>query len=289
MPKTLSDNDWNLLIKRIRTQHCLPFLGAGVSLAVGTDPGLPTGGQLANSLAEECNYPGADKWDFFRVCQYFAMVRDPHSLREAIRDRLQQPKVRPTRVHEILASLPFPYVMTTNFDNLMERSFRDAGKHPKIVSYTRLSNIEELGPATEGEPLVYMLHGSIDQLDTLIATEDDVVDFLACLLMSDPPLPSLISRLFEESSLLFIGYGLKDWNVRVMLRALRGIRAKHGKGRPGPSEIASFAIQRRPNDPAAATEWEASVMYWEKRESLRCYDSDALTFLEELKERYEHQ
>ncbi len=63
----------------------------------------------------------------------------------------------------------------------------------------------------------------------------------------------------------------------MMLRALR-----KRKGLAGPPEIASYAIQRRPRDNGAAREWEKSVMYWDRYESLRCFDVDAHRFLEEL-------
>lgn len=277
----MSDDDWDLLVMRIRDQHCLPFLGAGVSIGSGPDPGLPTGAQLAQSLAEDCKYPGADKWDLFRVCQYYSVARDAHAMRVAIRQKLRVPGVQPTPVHRLLAQLPFPWVLTTNFDSLMERAFEGAGKNPRVAIYVRRADRKELQPATEAEPLVYKLHGSVDQVDTLIASEDDVIDFAACLLQDNPELPSLIARLFETTSLLFIGYGLRDWNVRMMLRALR-----KRKGLAGPPEIASYAIQRRPKDVAAASEWEKSVMYWDRYESLRCFDIDAPVFLEELVRRF---
>lgn len=277
----LSDDDWDLLITRIRDQHCLPFLGAGVSASSAGAPGLPTGAQLAQSLAEECKYPGADKWDLFRVCQYFSVARDAHAMRVAISRKLLVPNVQPTPVHDMLAQLPFPWILTTNFDTLMERALQGAGKNPRVGVYERRANRSELEPATEMEPLVYKLHGDITRVDTLIATEDDVIDFAACLLQNNPDLPALIAKLFETTSLLFIGYGLRDWNVRMMMRALR-----KRKGLAGPPEIASYAIQRRPNDVGAASEWEKSVMYWDRYESLRCFDVDAPDFLQELVRRH---
>jgi hypothetical protein len=277
----LTDDDWDLLLTRIREQQCLPFLGAGVSISAGADPGLPTGAQLAQSLAEECKYPGADKWDLFRVCQYFSVARDAHAVRKAIVKKLDVAGVQPTAVHQLLAQLPFPWILTTNFDNLMERALESAGKKPRVAVYVRRADRIDLPPPSESEPLVYKLHGTVEQVETLIATEDDVIDFAACLLQDNPELPSLIAKLFETTSLLFIGYGLRDWNVRMMLRALR-----KRKGLAGPPEIASYAIQRRPQDVALASEWEKSVMYWDRYESLRCFDVDAPGFLRDLVNRY---
>lgn len=276
----LSDDDWDLLVTRIRDEQCLPFLGAGVSVTAGSDPGLPTGAQLSKALAEECKYPGTDSWDLFRVCQYFSVARDAHAMRLAIRQKLNVPGLRPTPVHQLLAQLPIPWILTTNFDNLMERALQEAGKNPQIEHYERRANRRDLQRATVSEPLVYKLHGTVDKVATLIASEDDVIDFAACLLEDDPGLPSLVATLFETTSLLFIGYGLRDWNVRMMMRALR-------RRKTGPPEIASYAIQRKPSEGAAAREWEKSVIYWDRQERVRCFDVDAAGFLEELVRRYE--
>lgn len=275
------DNDWSLILRRLRRGRCVPFLGAGASLGFGGAVGLPTAGELARKLAEKCNFPGADPSDFFRVTQYFRMVTDDHELRTVVRELLSVPKAGPSIVHRTLASLPIAYVLTTNFDKLMERAFEDADKPGvRAFVYERRGNSLDLPNATSAEPIVYKLHGSLDNLPSMVLTEDDIVDFLACLIAGEPRIPSTITTLFNEYSILFIGYGLKDINVRVMLRALRGKRERA-------PDIRSFAIQRGPNDPALTREWRETVMFFRNRESLDCYDMDAAQFVVELKRRFD--
>lgn len=279
----LDEHTWSLLLSRIHSEDCIPFLGAGSSLCFGDGRGLPTASELAKMVASECKYPGRDKIDLLRVSQYYAMVQDRYAIRQFIRKKLSMPDVKPSLVHNLIASMPFRIVLTTNFDNLMERAFMDQGKHPRVVNYVMRGEIQELKNPKKEEPLVYKLHGSLDNLDTMIVTEDDVVEFLACAMLEDPPLPDLIKGIFKNFSIIFIGYGLKDWNIRVMIRALRGKRRKSTEA----SDIACFAIQRRPKDPDLAKEWETSVMYWYKQEDLRCFDVKAVDFVKELKDRYE--
>src|SRR5688572_9395968 len=189
-----TDDEWELILGRIRRERCVPFLGAGASLGFGDGPGLPTASELAKALAARCRFPGADPSDFFRVTQYFRMVRDPHVLRTTVADLLRVPRVKPSVVHRTLSLLPIPYVLTTNFDDLMERAFREeAGKAPAVFSYERKGKPVNLPNATQREPIVYKLHGSLETLSTMVLTEDDVVDFLACMIASDPPIPSPIS------------------------------------------------------------------------------------------------
>jgi SIR2-like protein len=279
---TPSEDDWATIVQKLHMRRCVPFLGAGASLGSDGEVGLPTAGQLATILADKCEFPGKDRSDFFRVTQYFRMVRDEDILRAEVAKALRVKGAGPTGVHRQLAGLPFAYVLTTNFDGLMERAFEvEEGKSPKVFSYLRRGNVSDLPNATEQEPIVYKLHGSIEKPESMVLTEDDVVDFLACVIGNDPGIPPAIKQLFQSYSILFIGYGLKDINVRVLLRALRGRRDV------APDYSASFAIQRGPADEGLAQEWQQTVMYFRAREALRCFDVDARVFVAELKDRYD--
>src|SRR2546429_5443110 len=122
----IPDMEWDLIIDRIVDEKCVPFLGAGASLGGG----LPSAGDLAEQIAIKAGYPGTDKRDFLRVCQYYAMQTDPHAPRQFVARRLAMPGITPGIVHQKLAALPFACIITTNFDSLMERAFTDAGKIP---------------------------------------------------------------------------------------------------------------------------------------------------------------
>src|SRR5687768_10937637 len=148
-----SDREWKNMIDRIKTDRCVPFLGAGASLGFDGNPGLPSGSQLAERLAEECNYPGPDRHDLLRVAQFYQMTFDPHAMRTAIAKQLSVAGVQPGLVHRVIAKLPFRHVLTTNFDDLMERAFRDAGKQPQVAWYKLHGNKEELPYATVESPI----------------------------------------------------------------------------------------------------------------------------------------
>jgi hypothetical protein len=276
-----TDHDWNLIVRRIRANRCVPFLGAAASLGSAGRVGLPTGAELSERLAAACSYPGPDPYDLLRVAQYFQMVYDAEDLRSSIVRDLRARAASPGPVHTAIAAMPFHAVLTTNFDDLMERAFIEAKRTPNVGVYDLRANAgETLEIPTAQKPLVYKLHGSLDRPATILTTEDDIIEFLAALLLRNPDLPLVVKELFTDSSLLFIGYGLKDWNIRVMLRALRSGRIR------GRAEVASFAIQRRPSAEDIAQEWEEAVLYWDRHESLRCFDMDATAFAEELQVRF---
>lgn len=277
--KTFTSQDWSLLLTGVREQECLVFLGAGASTVPDGKVGLPTGGMLSEKLAIECEYPGADKRDFLRVCQYYELVQDGHRLRKSIVRHLSIPGVVPGKLHELIAGLPIKYVLTTNYDWLMERAFQTAGKQPQVVVYDinsrpAANNID----VSERRPLVYKLHGTMDDYASMLCTEDDIVQFLACVIQGEPPLLTGIKQLFEDHTILFVGYGLKDWNIRTIIRAMRGTQRK--------DFVRSFALNRAfdRTGPAAA-DWDQSVMYWNRKENVHLIDVDATDFFEDLARR----
>jgi hypothetical protein len=64
----LTEDDWSLLLGRIRSGKCTPFLGAGA--AAGS---LPLASEIARRSAESSGYPLNDPHDLARVAQYLAV------------------------------------------------------------------------------------------------------------------------------------------------------------------------------------------------------------------------
>jgi hypothetical protein len=276
--KTMTEGDWAGLTGSIRDRECVVFLGAGASVAAGGQAGLPTGGQLAEVLAVGCGYPGRDRTDFLRVCQYYEFRQGGYRLRRAIVSALSVPGVKPGPLHTGIAKMPIKIVLTTNYDRLMETAFQFAGKQPRTEVYnisTRAA--QDIGMFSDTNPLVYKLHGSMDDTASMLCTEDDIIGFLSCMILGDPPLPASIKQMFKTHTILFVGYGLKDWNIRAMIRAMRGSFNRDW--------TRSFAVQRRPADPVDALDWEQSVMYWDRKENVHCIDVDAVQFVDELVQR----
>lgn len=284
----ITDTDWNLVVDRIRQRRCVAFLGSAASLEFNNEAGLPSAGQLSHELAIACDYPGADPYDFLRVAQYFEGANDRYALRTYLQSRLdpRDPvndvplrQIQPTMVHRLIASLPFEYVLTTNFDTLMEDAFRSAGKTPHMDYYQCFGVPRALPVASVNKPIVYKLHGTIEDWETLIATEHDVVEFMSCVFLQRPPLPDVARGLFRTHSFLFIGYGLRDWNVRVLLQAIRNGERGVASG------LKSYAVQRRPNDAGPGREWDQTVEFWDRQANMICANMDAPQFVTELRTR----
>jgi hypothetical protein len=225
----LSEEEWGLLLDRIRTGHCTPFLGAGA--CAGT---LPLGRAIAEEWARELSYPLADSHDLARVSQYLAVkLGDAMAPKERICAQLEKlgpPALAPDREpHAVLAELPLPVFITTNYDDFMTAALKRAHKDPR-VDVCRWNASEALRGVpvvlkpgfdpSPAQPVVFHLHGRLGLPESVVLTEDDYLDFLVSVSRNKKLLPHQIRRALSGASLLFIGYRLADWNFRVLHRGL---------------------------------------------------------------------
>jgi hypothetical protein len=230
VPEKLSDRDWKSLLRRIRDGKCTPFLGAGAAAGC-----LPVARDIAQQWAAEYDYPLADgDDDLARVAQFIAVEVDDMAPKEDLAELLSAVDPpdfsAPDEIHRVLADLPLPIYITTNYDAFMMRALKYRKKEPRRElcqwnGYVK-RNFDSVfdqdrsytpAPAT---PLVYHLHGAMDMAQSMVLTEDDYLDFLVSMSRDVDLLPHPIMQALSGSSLLFVGYSRSDWNFRVLFRGL---------------------------------------------------------------------
>jgi hypothetical protein len=250
----MGEAEWERLLYQLNNGDCTPFLGAGA--CVGT---LPTGRDLSVKLARRWGYPYDDDWDLPRVAQFAAMrFGDSVHVKRLICDELgagaSPDFLDPLEPHALLASFPLPVYLTTNYDDFILQSLRAAGKNPNValcpwnddVSYAATLFNSEAGENPSPEtPLIYHLHGVMQDPRSIVLTQDDYLEFLTNLTVDTTEdslrmLPTSILEALTRRSLLFVGYSLQDWTFRVLfhglLKAVPGInRRRHLSVQVAPS------------------------------------------------------
>jgi hypothetical protein len=282
MSSQLSAGEWEDLIRRIEAGRCTPFLGAGVAAGV-----LPLGGDVAERLSEEYGYPFGKSRDLIRVSQYLAIDRDPMFVKEKMADivkgaKLPDRKEHADEPHRLLARLPLPVYLTTNYDDLMLQALAERRKDPMrdMCRWTEyVSNVPSVfdvarNPShspTAASPLVFHLHGHAGVVESLVVTEDDYLEFLGNILEKKELIPPRVTQSLSGTSLLFIGYQLADWNFRVILRGL---------ARPG---FTNYAVMPPPGGSGETTEKvQKFLTRYYGNLKIRMYWGTAQEFLREL-------
>jgi len=238
-PQPSSSAALNKLIGRIKAGQSVLFLGAGVHAAPpeGSAYGYPEeqrpplGTALSKVLAASCGFeeafPTEPVGDLQRVSLY---VETTSGLgRKALVDFLLAqliPKRKPSPALTMLAELPFTIIVTTNYDHLLETALRSCGKDPVTFVYNPDSNEptpDTLEDPTRERPLVFKMHGDLDTTRSIVITDEDYITFVQRMSDKDAlhPVPQSIRVRMKQWPTLFIGYSLRDYNLRLLFRTLR--------------------------------------------------------------------
>jgi hypothetical protein len=71
--------------------------------------------------------------------------------------------------------------------------------------------------------IILKIHGAVDresaEHDSFVITEDHYIEYLLNTDLSSL-LPPAVAAKLRRSNFLFLGYGLRDWNLRVMLQRI---------------------------------------------------------------------
>jgi len=264
---------------KLRESRIIPFLGAGASFG-SRDPSavpwrkpaaaaqdqwdvtfLPTGKELAECLAHDVEYPQDETRELTKVAQYFAVINGREPLEEAL-NQIFALRQTPAPIHECLAEMAADaplLIVTTNYDDLIERAFDQAERpYDRVVHIPMSENAEifwwrhgalkptpllakELDIDLAKVSVIYKIHGAADRTSCgrghYVITEDDYIDFLSRM-MKNAAIPAIFAEPFQTRHFLFLGYSLSDWNLRVVLN-----RIERELRRPG--DIKSWAIEAR--------------------------------------------
>jgi hypothetical protein len=287
----------------------VPFLGAGANLcgrplaqAWSEDREfLPSGAELSAYLKRE--WSDCDETELTRVAQWVLEMGGSADLFKALHQLFNR-DYPPTRLHTFLAGLPallrsksypprYQLIVTTNYDDLLERAFSAAGEPFDVVTYMsegqdfrgKFLHTDPEGKekvidipnqyrdlAVDKRTVILKIHGAVNRKnqdaegDSYVITEDHYIDYLTRTELANLVPVTLAARL-RKSHFLFLGYGLRDWNMRVILHRIAGEQKLTYK---------SWAIQKHPTD--------LDQKFWDRRD-VDILDTDLDHYISELQDR----
>jgi SIR2-like domain len=286
MPHDSDEAHYALVTKAIAAGRVVPFLGAGASLCgrpprAGFEPGkyLPSGTELTEYLSD--SYPAGEPRDLLRVAQFVYVMEGSGPLYERLHNVFNA-DYPITALHSLLASIPAtlqtkhyanPHllVMTTNYDDLLERAFEAVGEPCDVVWYVADGDSRgkfrhrtpdgEIGVidkpneysalSLKERSVILKIHGAVNRLnseeDSFVIAEDHYIDYLTRTDIAGL-IPITLAAKVKKSHFLFLGYSLADWNMRVILQRIWGGQQLTYK---------SWAIQSKPR--------ELDIEFWKKR------------------------
>jgi SIR2-like domain/TIR domain len=245
----------------------VPVLGPGANSSDRDEPWqdadsgyLPDAHELAAYLGNKLESVSTPA-DLAQVSQYLSIANGPGDLYRMLKRALPS-RCAPSSVHRFLAGFPATLhslglperrqlIVTTNYDDALERAFDEAEEPYDLAVYLASgddkgkfihvphdgeSQLVEVANQYSGFPMdefsevtrtvIMKIHGAADAArgawhDNYVITEDDYIDYLT----DSPPesiVPQQLLGKLKSDHLLFLGYTMRDWNLRVFLKRIFG-------------------------------------------------------------------
>lgn len=279
------EEDWSLLIQAIRQKKCILLLGTDAAVVEVDGKSKLLSEILAQQLAGELDKETREKINtsnLAEVSQYYCLPPKPGriNLELKVQDFYKQGGVQSSQFHKNLAAMPFYFTISTSPDKMFYEALKQQNKEP-ITTWYNFKRKRAIGAelGSVGTPLIFHLYGTIDYPESLVLTENDLLDFLVEMKPDSIFPDQFINELKKPDKIfLFIGFGFKHWHLRIILHALRISR----------KENRSLAVEDF--EPQSEEEFKSTVFFYQKNACnihIFKWESSLDEFAKQLRIRYE--
>ena len=197
------EQDIRFLAEELEKGKLVVFVGAGVS----KNSGLPEWEELIKDYAD---YRGIKE---FTSKQFLTIPEEVFERYGSLKyyeiaEKRFSGKYVPNSIHRILKKMKLTYIITTNYDTLIE----DEIKNLQIVSKD-----EDL-PYTNSNKMLIKMHGDFENKN-IVLKQSDYDNYEKNFQL----ISTLVKGLFTTNTVLFIGYSYSDTNVQQIMNWIKEI------------------------------------------------------------------
>ena len=191
----------------VENNRLVIFVGAGVS----ANSGCPSWSTLIDTFAEGLGINSKDKIEsteyYLKIPQYYYIERGKKEYFDVIEETINSIDPVPNDINRKIFKLRPHTVITTNFDNLLEKTVKSEG-----LFYTTVRQDTEL-PYAENEKMIIKMHGDAD-LKNIVLKEEDYLSYSR----NFPLIENYIKGLFSTKTILFVGYSAQDIDFKILFK-----------------------------------------------------------------------
>jgi len=181
------------IVADIQSHKCALFVGAGLSIGAGLPSWMSLIESLLNDLKVQSNA------DFLTIAQAYAYIHGRDAIEKKVQSLISIPGRKPTNSHNLLSKLPVDIWITTNYDDLLERTLACPQQNVLIQD-------EDFVNTDAHKTIVVKLHGDLSQPHTLMLTKND---YFLCYRKNEI-IWSYMRVLLAQRRFVFLGYSLRD-------------------------------------------------------------------------------
>jgi hypothetical protein len=198
-----------IIQRSIYNNKLVLFIGAGVS----ANSGLPLWKDLIEKIKKKIKISD-DLNDNLKIAQYYYNSRGEKEYYDFFKEELDV-EVSPNNIHEVLLDMNPCHIITTNYDDLIEKEARKKG-----MFYDVVSKDTDL-PYTPNNKMIIKMHGDFKNRN-IVFKEDDYLSYSNNFRLIE----NYIKSLFSTNIVLFVGYSLEDANVKLIFQWIKDILGK---------------------------------------------------------------
>ena len=139
----------------------------------------------------------------------------PSGARHFLAEVFDPEAIVPSHLHELLVVTPFRWIVTTNYDNLFERAFSEVNR--QHIGQVRVDDLVADPLALRDGQAILKLHGDLDHPESIILGQKHYQK-----LLGSETYMATLERVFSGSSVLMVGYGMRDPDILLALDRVAG-------------------------------------------------------------------
>ncbi|MBF2720631.1 SIR2 family protein [Psychrobacter sp. NG254] len=192
----------NTIINAKNNDNLVIFVGAGVSKFSETNSlSFPFWGDIINVLKKDLD---TEESDYLKVAQLYYLQFGEYSLYEKLKSLIPL-HASSSEIHERIFELNPKYVITTNWDNILESTIEKNGHIYDIIK-SDADLIKSILPRK-----LLKVHGDFSS-HNIVFKEDDYLQY------SDnfPLIENFLRHILSSYTILFLGYSYSDYDLKVI-------------------------------------------------------------------------
>lgn len=193
----------------IRNEEVVLFVGAGMSISAGYPSGTKLAEILHNGLTAELKKDISLNYDLPKLTEEICNMKagNKNYLFSSLKKVFQKPPTS-TETHQLLAKIPhFKSIITTNYDTLIEFTNTNIEVIRKSADYTIVD---------PKKTLLFKIHSDLTDTENIILTTSDYNNYFSRS-KEDSVFWNAVRDRLASNHILFIGYGMEDSNINVLL------------------------------------------------------------------------
>lgn len=192
----------NTIIHARNNDNLVIFVGAGVSKFSETNSlNFPFWGDVVNVLKKDLD---TEESDYLKVAQLYYLQFGEYSLYEKLKSLIPL-HASSSEIHEKIFELNPKYVITTNWDNILENTIEQNGHIYDIIK-SDADLVKSILPRK-----LLKVHGDFSS-HNIVFREDDYLQY------SDnfPLVENFLKHILSSYTILFLGYSYSDYDLKII-------------------------------------------------------------------------